>query len=58
MSKLFSMLMQATTLFIVLPKGMMRGGRPKIMDFTFKECLAITLVRIDKKITSIQCVKS
>ena len=51
MLKPFSMLMQVTTCFIVLPKGM-------IMDFTFKECLAITLVRSDKKIKTIQHVKS
>ena len=28
------------------------------MDFTFKECLAITLVRSDKKITIVQHAKS
>ena len=33
------------------------GRRNKIMDFTFKEFLAITLVRNDKKITTIQDVK-
>ena len=31
---------------------------PKIMDFTFNECLAITLIRSDKKIKTIQLVKS
>ena len=31
---------------------------PKIMDFTFNECPTITLVRSDKKIITIQLVKS
>ena len=31
---------------------------PKIMDFTFNGCLAITFVRSDKKIKTIQLVKS
>ena len=31
---------------------------PKIMDFTFNEFLAITLIRRDKKIRTIQLVKS
>ena len=47
MSKPFSMLTQATT----------GGRRPKIIDFTFKECFAIKLARSDKNITTIQCVK-
>ena len=31
---------------------------PKTMDFTLNECLAITLIRSDKKIKTIQLVKS
>ena len=58
MSRSFSMLMLATTLFIVLPKGMIMRRRPKIMDFTFKQCLGIALVRSDKKIITSQPVKS
>ena len=31
---------------------------PQIMDFAFNECLAITLIRSDKKIRTIQLFKS
>ena len=44
MLRQFSMVMLATTLFIVLPKGMIIRKRPEIIDFTFNECLAIILV--------------
>ena len=58
MSKLFSILMQAFPLYCLTKRHDNEEEDLKLWTSPSEECLAITLVRSDKKITKIQHVKS
>ena len=58
MLKSFSMLMHATTLVIVLPKGMIMRKKTYNYGLHLQRMPCNHIVRSDKKITTIQRVKS